>query len=417
MNLLFYISTLAVIATSCFILGFNILFKNRKSRANRLFFISSMLLNSVIIFTIMIQLSDNAETVKFIQSVYNIVLISFLLGMLYFSLVFTGFRLNIFFKSILAVLSLSIFIIFLLHGRHLLYVAKINGLWIYKFINYPFWFLFYSPLLCFIMFLMLFSLHRFSKNASSSKEKSQAMIMIVSIITAFVSGFICLMIFPLFKIYMQPLLTPYFLAVFMYGVFFAMIKYRFMTFGINDIAIGVLSYIPEMIIILGTDRIIMDVNTNVVSTLPAGADTLRGKNINDVIEPDNYLESSLDSLISGKADCIKCRLTYKSEPERIITDSAISKVYDRFGDFSAILIVSTENKGIAQFRRYFGLTEREMEIIILTISGMTNIAIAEKLGITKRTVETHQNNIYNKLGIGNKIELLKVAGEFSIQPA
>ncbi len=56
-----------------------------------------------------------------------------------------------------------------------------------------------------------------------------------------------------------------------------------------------------------------------------------------------------------------------------------------------------------------------MEVVCLTLSGLTNIEISERLGITKRTVETHQNNIYNKLGVNNKIELLRVASDFNLQ--
>ena len=53
------------------------------------------------------------------------------------------------------------------------------------------------------------------------------------------------------------------------------------------------------------------------------------------------------------------------------------------------------------------LTKREMQIAELCIKGLINKEIADKLGISQRTVEAHKNNIYKKLGINNTIELMQ----------
>ena len=77
-------------------------------------------------------------------------------------------------------------------------------------------------------------------------------------------------------------------------------------------------------------------------------------------------------------------------------------------------MISRENKGIKQLQSVFKITEREFEIIDLTISGFSNKDISDKLGITGRTVETHLNNIYNKLSIKSKVELLALAYDFNL---
>lgn len=46
-----------------------------------------------------------------------------------------------------------------------------------------------------------------------------------------------------------------------------------------------------------------------------------------------------------------------------------------------------------------GLTEREQEVLALMAEGMTNAAIAQRLWLTERTVETHIRNLLSKLGI------------------
>ncbi len=52
------------------------------------------------------------------------------------------------------------------------------------------------------------------------------------------------------------------------------------------------------------------------------------------------------------------------------------------------------------------LSEREMQIALECCKGKTSKTIAEELGISKRTVDSHKSNIYRKLGITNNVELI-----------
>lgn len=55
------------------------------------------------------------------------------------------------------------------------------------------------------------------------------------------------------------------------------------------------------------------------------------------------------------------------------------------------------------------LTPREMEIATLTAHGKTSVEIATLLHVSVRTVESHRFNIYRKLGIRNRAELVMLA--------
>jgi len=60
------------------------------------------------------------------------------------------------------------------------------------------------------------------------------------------------------------------------------------------------------------------------------------------------------------------------------------------------------------------LTRREREIVRLAIDGQTAFAIAERLYISDRTVETHLANAYIKLGVQSRLELARRASELGI---
>jgi DNA-binding CsgD family transcriptional regulator len=53
----------------------------------------------------------------------------------------------------------------------------------------------------------------------------------------------------------------------------------------------------------------------------------------------------------------------------------------------------------------YHLTAREKEILLLIVTGKTQVAIAKELFISLATVKTHTANIYSKLGINSRFEL------------
>jgi len=52
------------------------------------------------------------------------------------------------------------------------------------------------------------------------------------------------------------------------------------------------------------------------------------------------------------------------------------------------------------------LSPRELEVLDLAAKGLRNKAIADKLGISTRTVEGHFNGIFSKLGVSSRMEAI-----------
>jgi two-component system response regulator NreC len=65
---------------------------------------------------------------------------------------------------------------------------------------------------------------------------------------------------------------------------------------------------------------------------------------------------------------------------------------------------------------YDSLSNREREVVHLAAHGYTNAEIAERLCISRRTVETHRANAMRKLDLDNHTELLRYALQRGILP-
>jgi DNA-binding NarL/FixJ family response regulator len=56
-------------------------------------------------------------------------------------------------------------------------------------------------------------------------------------------------------------------------------------------------------------------------------------------------------------------------------------------------------------RPTFGLTTRELEIVACVVAGCPNADIATKFSLSIKTVKHHLTNIFQKLGVANRLEL------------
>ena len=56
-------------------------------------------------------------------------------------------------------------------------------------------------------------------------------------------------------------------------------------------------------------------------------------------------------------------------------------------------------------KKNFGLTPRELEVVESIVSGFTNKEIAARYSISEQTVKHHLRNIFDKVGVSNRLEL------------
>ena len=93
------------------------------------------------------------------------------------------------------------------------------------------------------------------------------------------------------------------------------------------------------------------------------------------------------------------------------------------GDISNVLVnnllnpsakTSEISKSTAPTNNPFDLTNKEIQVLELVLTGLTNKQISEKLQNSKRTVETHRFNLMRKMEVKNLMDLSKKAREFNL---
>jgi DNA-binding CsgD family transcriptional regulator len=73
-------------------------------------------------------------------------------------------------------------------------------------------------------------------------------------------------------------------------------------------------------------------------------------------------------------------------------------------NFAAIMYQPKNFSDIAE--PFADLSPREQQVITLVCDGLSNKAIAEKLGVAEGTVKMHLHSIYEQLGVRSRIELM-----------
>ncbi|MFL5789856.1 MAG: response regulator, partial [Flavisolibacter sp.] len=117
-----------------------------------------------------------------------------------------------------------------------------------------------------------------------------------------------------------------------------------------------------------------------------------------------YVQSMIDA--GAKGYVLK-----NIEPAQLLT--AIKTILDNkmyySNEVATKLIEVVKKDPIKSLWTEEGLTRRELEILRMIAMEMTNDEISKKLNIGKRTVDSHRQNLLNKLHAKNTVGLIKAA--------
>ncbi len=139
---------------------------------------------------------------------------------------------------------------------------------------------------------------------------------------------------------------------------------------------------------------------------------LRIREIDDLFafleEKDNYYEQQLDDLENAKRFAEEEARRAKEEYEKAAAKYELAKAeIDRLSEKHSEEIVPEEYNYFVE--NLSMLTPAEYRVYELYLSGKTAKQIAETLHITENTIKYHNKNIYSKLGISSRKQLLRFA--------
>ena len=139
---------------------------------------------------------------------------------------------------------------------------------------------------------------------------------------------------------------------------------------------------------------------------------LRIREIDDLFafleEKDNYYEQQLDDLENARRFAEEEARRAKEEYEKAAAKYELAKAeIDRLSEKHSEEIVPEEYNYFVE--NLSMLTPAEYRVYELYLSGKTAKQIAETLHITENTIKYHNKNIYSKLGISSRKQLLRFA--------
>ena len=89
--------------------------------------------------------------------------------------------------------------------------------------------------------------------------------------------------------------------------------------------------------------------------------------------------------------------------ESLLAPAVTKRLIDRY--------VSRPPAEAARRERFDGLTERELEVLQLLTSGLSNVEIGERLFLSEATVKTHVTRVLSKLGVRDRVQAVVLAYE------
>jgi LuxR family maltose regulon positive regulatory protein len=126
-------------------------------------------------------------------------------------------------------------------------------------------------------------------------------------------------------------------------------------------------------------------------------------------QPEGYVRAFLDEGEPMRLLMADCRLRMarlSPNQQQLSLIAYIDNLLAAFGAVQAIQDSSPSQQRSPALNLVEPLTERELEILRLVNSGLSNNQIAEQLIVTVGTVKKHLNNIFGKLGVSSRTQAL-----------
>lgn len=205
-----------------------------------------------------------------------------------------------------------------------------------------------------------------------------------------------------------------FFVIFVTGIRYSVKRYNSLDLTSEIRAGDLISGMSEPAFLVGLDGAILHHNSSGSELIDLDRVT-RETSVFNIFDCPSALRALIDDLLSGrvKRKMIHCSVIAKGEIWKPVL-LTVQSIHNFSGEISSVLVFIDENYTNKDFKEKYLITNRQMDIIMLALSGFSNREISEKLFLSERTVENHLFNIYNKLGVDNRIELFNIARKYNL---
>lgn len=416
-KLFLYIFFLTASFSSILIFSIYLLRTGPSTWLKYVFFVKTVFLSVCVLTAILIQVSPNQQMVMFW---YKIMLAAFLINVA----LFVHFYSELIIRRKLLLLkgfvyTASIILIAFLYRIENPFNSSYfrhKGFWILRESNDTLYFMFFITFILFCVFYSIATLVYWDFHTKNNKEKNSARLISFSMFIFFSSVLTTDVIMGPLGLITIPHIAPIIISFYVLTLCYALLKYHFLFFNLKDYFYEIINNINDLVIFVNPQGKIITLNAPAQAMFSQKYSNLENRYLTDIVVSSNaFLKEFITLLKSPEKRSYHQRLFFSlSENEIIDTNGYFSSVFDVHGDFVGILIIAKENRNIEQFLNYYSLSQRQLELCILVQLGLTNTDIAEELGITLRTVESHLLNIYNKVNANNRIELINIMRQFNI---
>ncbi len=392
--------------------GLFILFRDYKSSGNRLFLLISLSISLWLFGAAFGYSARTAEDGFFWLKVCSPGYIFLHAFILHFTLRFTGFfRTNWLYLLYLP----SFYFLYISLSDHIVFseIFRSGEYWVLvpDYNNISFYLLMSNYLAYYIISLVLLYTH--IKNTRSIRIQKQSRLLFIAIVITITSFNIEPFLAPVFFDYLTYGQAPLYSIIWISLIWYAMIRYRFLGVYERFLLHDVLDSLHEMVVITDEEKRVFRINRALRKKMETRQDSYFLEEI--FVEHD---------LVYRLLDCIEEKTLWGinlnlrvSEGKTGLVEAALSIFKDRYGDTVGFLITAREMREQLSLLKKSNVTDREYQLIQLVIAGNSNRDIAATLDITLRTVETHITNIFNKLGVNRRIELINYCGDLFSYPA
>ena len=172
------------------------------------------------------------------------------------------------------------------------------------------------------------------------------------------------------------------------------------------------------------DILIIDIRMPVMNGIDAVAELTQSKSsvktiILSMHDSEEYILKSISSGANGyllkdtdKSEFIKAIHTVREGGKYFSGDISNVLVNNLLGGKNEIVKKEETLKKTGE--NVFYLTNKELKVLELVLSGLTNQQISEKLQNSKRTIETHRFNLMRKMDVKNLIDLSKKSQKYNL---